>query len=53
MSLDIYVTRRYPQCECCGREAEEDEVWSGRVTGNLVPMAKQIPVLSGISLAVG
>ena len=42
MSLDIYLTYHYPQCDCCGREVEDKEVWTGNITHNLTEMAKHV-----------
>ena len=44
MSLDIWLTIKKPACECCGRQAEEIEVFEANITHNLTTMAAKAEI---------
>lgn len=41
MSLDVYLVKKIPACECCGREAEEQSLYDANITHNLGKMAEE------------
>jgi hypothetical protein len=48
MSLGVWLKTSKPACECCGREAEENEVFDANITHNLTTMAEKAGIYNHI-----
>jgi hypothetical protein len=40
MSLDVYLVKKYPACNCCGRGVDEISLFDANITHNLGKMAE-------------